>query len=212
MVSPTNTLFVAHSAIRASQAGIHTVGENISNVNTPGYHRRVLRQTTSPPRMEGGYSIGQGVEILGAQRIIDESINGRRRGAISGSEAATVRSEVLLRAEGIFGDLDGLGVSGALDQLFASFDFLAGQPESSLARSQVLQSAENFARELSSQGSDLRFVREDLNGVVNDQVDAVNQLLGELASLNGRIRSVHSPPNDLLDRREALLDELAKHI
>ena len=212
MVSPTNTLFVAQSAIRASQAGIHTVGQNISNVNTPGYHRRELRQTTANPRLERGHYVGQGVDIIGAQRIIDSNINERRRTSISGSEAATVRSEVMLRAEGIFGDLEGLGVTQAVDRLFASFDYLAGQPESSLARSQVLQAAEGFSRSVSSRAHDLRLIREDLNGVVNDQVDTVNQILGELASLNGKIRSVNAPPNDLLDRREALLDELSEHI
>ena len=60
----------ALSALQTSQAALNVVSNNVSNINTPGYARQVVNETTST-------SNGQlaGVDIASIQRVADQFLN-----------------------------------------------------------------------------------------------------------------------------------------
>lgn len=213
MAGPLDVLHIGYSGVSASNYGIRTTGDNITNVNTPGFHRReLILGAASPSLAAGRLSLGMGVSPDRVQRVIDSLLLGRLRETRSDAAAADARSSVLIRADAAFGDLRGQGMSPALDKLLGSFDSLAARPEDRLVRSQLVVDAERFAAEVSGRARDLRQIREGLNTNVQASVNEINAMTAEIASINRSVKGQSAPPNDLLDRREALIDQLADQV
>jgi flagellar hook-associated protein 1 FlgK len=205
-------LRVGESGTKAAQYGVNTVSENIANVNTPGYARRTATQETGPSYRIGSLEFGMGARTLSAQRVVDQTLTERTRRASAGASYAESRSSHLARAEAVFADLDGAGLSPAIDRVFDSFTRLAAAPQDRTARAETLAAATDFASEISRYGTDVRNERLALNDEVRNEVDAINRITREVAELNRTIGSSDPKPNDLLDRRDALLDDLASRV
>ena len=209
----TDILSLAHSGLTAARVGIHTVGQNVANSNTPGYHRRVHTQETRQGVLVGGnFYLGMGVKTTGPERIIDEVIDNRRRNARSELNFAGSRSNMLSRTEVIFGDLDGVGLTPALDRFFDALDGLTAQPQDAAIRTQALSAAELLAEQVAGRAQDIRQIRQSLDEIVVSEVDSINTKLIEIAELNQKLRFQPASPNDLLDQRSNLLDSLAEQI
>ena len=58
------------SALTASQEAIDVAGQNISNANTPGYHRQTADLRASQPTLEDNLSIGTGVTVTDISRAL----------------------------------------------------------------------------------------------------------------------------------------------
>ena len=67
------------NALRVNQLGLQVVGNNIANVNSPGYIRQELIQAPAYGYRTGELIIGQGVESIGIQQKVDELVLGRMR-------------------------------------------------------------------------------------------------------------------------------------
>jgi flagellar hook-associated protein 1 len=203
---------IGQSGLRAGRTGVRVASENVANVNTPGYHRRVTVLQASRLRQVGNLRLGLGVEVRESQRVVDEALDRRLRSSIGQAAAQSSRSDVLDRANVILGDLEGAGVSSTLDEFFASLDLLAASPEDRVSRSNVLASAERFAESVNDVGRNLRAMRQELDPEVEAGVDEVNRLAAEVASLNEKISSRSRVSNDLLDRRARLVDQLSETV
>ncbi|MBR56524.1 MAG: flagellar hook-associated protein FlgK [Myxococcales bacterium] len=209
----TDILSLAHSGLTAARVGIHTVGQNVSNSNTPGYHRRVhTQETRQGVKVGGNYFLGMGVKTTGPERIVDDVIDNRRRNARSDMNFAGSRSNMLSRTEVIFGDLDSVGLTPALDRFFDALDALTAQPQDAAIRTQALSAAEFLANQVADRAQDLRDIRQSLDEIVVSEVGSINTKLAEIAELNEKLRFQPASPNDLLDQRANLLDSLAEQI
>lgn len=204
--------YIGQQALRASQYGVRTASENVSNVNTPGYHRREVVLRASSLTSRGRLQIGHGVEVETTQRILDNTLNRRVRDAASKAAASGARSNILARANITFGDLLGGGASTNLDDFFASLDFLASNPHDATARTNVIGAAERLAESFNDYGHELRALQQELDPQIDAEVDETNRLAYEIAELNNKISRAVNPSNDLLDRREQLVDELGKTV
>ncbi|MDP6935222.1 MAG: flagellar basal body protein, partial [Myxococcota bacterium] len=76
-MSILDVLNTAHTGIKAASAGIEVTGQNVTNVNTEGYHKRTLRTGVRNPLVRGGQSVGQGVTRLGIARAMDKHVGNR---------------------------------------------------------------------------------------------------------------------------------------
>ena len=94
----------AASGLNAAQQSIRAVSDNISNVNTPGYVRKVVDQSQ---RVVNG--AGQGVDITGVRRVTDQYLQLASLSASSDSSKFDVYSTFLDNAQGLFGDPSGKG-------------------------------------------------------------------------------------------------------
>lgn len=205
-------LRVGQSGTRAAQYGVNVASENIANVNTPGYARRTAAQETGPSYRIGDLEFGMGAHTLNARRVVDETLTERTRRASAGASYAESRSGHLSRAEAIFSDLEGTGLAPAIDRVFDSFARLATNPQDRTARAETLASARDFAEQVNRYGTEVRNERLALNDEVRDQVDEINAIAQEVAELNTTIGAADPKPNDLLDRRDRLLDDLSSRV
>ena len=63
------------TAIRANQAAINTIAQNIANANTPGYHRQTVDLRARQPLDSGdGLLIGDGVDVVGLRQIRNQAL------------------------------------------------------------------------------------------------------------------------------------------
>lgn len=212
MANLLNILHIGQTGTEAAQFGVRVSGQNISNVSTPGYHRRVVKQEQAIISPTGVPKLGDGVRIIGAERIIDTALDRRARDARSESLASQTRFDVLSRANVTFGDLVGEGLSPVFDDLLASFDELATSPQDIIARRQVVAAANLFALEVRRYASELEEIIRDVDSQLKVEVDRVNSLIQEIADANRIIQEEIKPSPDMLDRRDRLVADLSEQV
>ncbi|MEO1234186.1 MAG: flagellar hook-associated protein FlgK, partial [Myxococcota bacterium] len=207
-----NILHIGQTGAEAAQFGVRNSGQNIANVNTPGYHRRVVVQEQANISPTAVPKLGDGVRIIGAVRVVDEALDRRARNAVSESLSSETRANIVGRANVTFGDIVGEGLSPAFDGLLASFDELAATPQDTVARQSVLAAAELFAVEVRRYATEIREVRDDVDSQLYVEIDRVNSLAREIAEANRLVSEEVKSSPDLLDRRSRLIEELSEQV
>ncbi len=183
-MSLTTILSTATSGLIAAQTGIRTVSDNVANANTPGYVRKAINQTSLVTR-----GVGAGVNVEGITRVVDQYLQSASLTAGSSAGSANALSEMLDRAQGLFGDPSSdSSFFGGLDQALATFAALADDPASSLQRSQSLSALQTFFDDSKRITSSLVQIRQEADTRINSNVNRANDLLAQIAQLNIDIR------------------------
>lgn len=210
------SLEIAYSGLRAQQKRMNIIGENIANVETPGYHRQ--RVELSPvDRMATGFTMGArraggGVEISDIARLRDSILadHARHQGSVAASRATT--ADILAQLEQTIGGLDPGGLHDQMTTFFNSFDDLSTSPEDPAIRNVVLQRGETVVRAFARVVTGINEVHDRTFAETQDTVRTINSLAEQIASADEQIaRAVTSggEPNVLFDTRDRLVDELA---
>lgn len=178
------SLSATSQALRAQRMGLEVVGQNIANVNTPGYSRRVVDLAEVAPH--GLWSAGGGVEVSGIRSARDTFLDSRLRLETSAEqrEAAVAGSLSLIEA-GL--GAPGRSIDGKLTAFFDAFAHLADDPTSSTARLGVISQGRELATTFRQVSEQLSQARRDANTQIRTAVDAVNALSRTIAELNGAI-------------------------
>jgi flagellar hook-associated protein 1 FlgK len=201
-------------ALLANQGALQTIGHNIANVNTPGYSRQsVVLQDVKGEYSGSGY-FGKGVDILTVKRTYSEFLT--RQASLSKSVAAadTTRYDKLSQLENVFpGGPDGLGAS--ISNMLNAFSDIVGAPTDLTARSVVLARADEAAANFRAASSQLNDLRVGVAGQLRNDADAINNLADQIAKANEEIaRAIGGghAPNDLLDQRDQLINQLNQYV
>ena len=98
----SNILNIGTRALLTNQAVLQTAGNNIANVNTPGYSRQSVVLNSVAGQFSGAGYYGKGVEAVTVQRVYSEFLT--RQATIAGSISAadTKRLEQLTQLEDVF--------------------------------------------------------------------------------------------------------------
>ncbi len=211
-----NILNTGASALRTAQRAVETATHNAANSTTEGYTRqRVTTAATVPVQgadgVLGSGHRGTGVQVVSVDRMRDAlaDLAVRSESANAGYQGA--RAQTLDRAQGILG-VYGAGVPDALTEMFAAFDQLALTPNEPAARQTVVDRAGSFAAGLNNAAGQLEEIRGEVRARALSEITEVNAIAKEIASLNKHIVSALNggqSPNDLLDRRDLLVDKLS---
>ena len=203
------------SALSAQQAVIATTANNISNVNTPGYSRRVVGLET---RSGGGGSntinVGNGVSIGAVQRIADQFLEKMLVDANSDHGAANARNEVLDQVQRLFnltGDQSNIG--STLRDFFSAADDLALNPSSIELRTNFIATAQNLVDTIRSTYQSIANLQTQADQRISNEMQNVNGLLTQIGALNRSIASreaTGSEASDDRDQRQVLLNRLAE--
>ncbi|MBC7346628.1 MAG: flagellar hook-associated protein FlgK [Clostridia bacterium] len=214
------TLNIARRGLSAQQAGMHTTSHNIANANTPGFSRqRAVLETTTPwpvPSVNmpaGAGQIGTGVEVSLIERIRDTFLDRQIRNELATLGLWEQRRDALEQVEVVFMEPGETGLATLLGQFWDSWQELSKYPESMPVRTTVIETAQALAEALRHTHAQLTTIRNDLNALIGLKVEEVNTLARQIADLNKQIVTIKAAgisPNDLLDRRDLLLDELSK--
>lgn len=182
-MSITTILATSTTGLMAAQQGLRTVSDNIANVNTPGYVRKVVEQTSLVTM-----GVGSGVDVIGVQRVIDRYLQTASLNAAATAGRATVGSEMLDRTQSLFGDPSSENnFFNRLDAAFSEFAALGNDPSSSLQRSEALSTLQSFFDEANRIAGSLTDLQAEADTRLKSQVDRTNELLGQIATLNGEI-------------------------
>lgn len=206
-------LNIALSGLRAYRTSLDTAGHNIANVNTPGYSRQRVELAAQKPHYGGGSFMGAGVIPVEVSRIYDQFLTNRVRDLTATQAQEAALHGLASQIDGMLGD-PAAGIAPALADFFSALQDLSADPASIPARQVVLENAEALADRFVSLGAQL----ETLAGVADNQlgsaVDSANELAKQIADLNREIlvsQSASGEANDLLDRRDELVRQLAQH-
>jgi len=207
-MSLTATLKTASSGLNAAQASLRAVSDNIANVNTPGYVRKAVNQSSLV--VDGA---GMGVKVDGVKRITDQYLQTASLTATSDSQRWDAVAQYLDNAQSLFGDpsKDGFFFN-RLDKIFAAFATAADDPSSTLLRSQALSTVEDFLTEADRINSQVVSLSDTVETRVSADVDRANSLLEQISKLNADIQRatlVGSDASGSENIQSQLLDELA---
>jgi flagellar hook-associated protein 1 FlgK len=216
----SNGIYTALSAVLAHSQTIEVIEHNVANVNTVGYRRQatVLSANVASSIIggESGYGAGQrggGVSVASIQRFSLDFFDGRYRSVIGGNQYWEAQRDILIQLEASLGETSDDGLIPNLDEFWGSWQALANDPSNTALRAAVLDDTRGLAESFNRRWEQLRQLRADQNQAVVSQVGEINAIADEIAELNGqiaRVLSVGEQPNDLLDRRDVLLDRLAE--
>lgn len=200
-------LNIARDGIQVHSTGVSVTGQNITNVNTPGYVQRGAVLVTRP-NDQGG------VSVTTVARSFDRRTHARSVEEHGRRGAADARSNALASVEAILAP-SSTTIADRTNAFFRSLDTLTASPADPSARQTVLQQASNLAQQISDTANDLQTQRGDLFNRARGVATEVNERLVRIASLNGAIADATNrgdPGNDLRDQRDQLVQEVGDRV
>lgn len=208
----SSALLTAVSGLQASQAGVDLVARNVANADTPGYTRKSIQQESI---LANGQSIG--VRATAITRALDSLTYLQLRNELGARSRINVIADALTRLDSMYGVPGGAGaLDTAVNDLVSSLQSLTDSPESLSSRAGVLAQAEALVANINNLANGIQGLRQNAENGISDAVARANGLIDQIAEYNGQIAEADTQANlssaDLLDRRDALLSELASLI
>lgn len=203
---------IAISALNAAQVGLSTTGHNIANANTEGYNRQKITQGTTSPQPLGTGFVGRGVEIKSVDRVYNEYLDRQVQYANAQDGFFTSLDSHLRDLDSVLAD-PSAGFSPSLQDYFRGIQTVANDPTSAAARQSLLGLSESMVTKLQTINDRFNTLRNDVNSELSATVSSINTITGQIAQLNDQIaitsgQTTGSQPNDLLDTRDQLINDL----
>lgn len=208
---------IASSALAAMQQALNTTGENISNVNTPGYAREATILSTNPSTSYYGSLgqtwIGNGVGVSEVTRIQSAylaSLQNQNNSQLGQTGAQLTGSQQI---QGVFNEPSSTGISSALSSFFNAWSALSSNPNDSATQLQVQQAGVRLTQLVQGTYSSLSQQRLQGNTQIQGTIGQIQDLANQVAQINKEILAASggkSAPNSLLDQRDQVLGSLSK--
>ncbi len=199
----------ATSGLTTAQTQLRVVSDNVSNVNTPGYVRKIAEQRTLVSQ-----GIGSGVEVARIRLATDRFLQAASLNAGAESARQGVRHELYDRIQSLFGDPGGdSGFFSQVDGVFSAFAASAEDPTSSPRRQDALFRTQALFDEASRIAQQIQAVREDADGRIQSAIEKANSLLQQIEGLNveiARATVVNGDASGAETAQSALIGELAE--
>ena len=222
MQSTFTGLEIGKRSLIAHNKGLTTVGHNITNASTEGYSRQRVKMETFDPlyapalnRENTPGQIGQGVAAVSVERIKDELLEGRIVSQNNMKGYWANRDKYILMTEQIYNEPGEYSVRSMMDRFWESWQDLSIHPSESASRQSVLQRGEALIAGIHQRYNSLRETRDMADSDVAATVYQINSILSDVSSLNEKIvkiKAMGDNPNDLLDRRDLLVNRLSSMI
>lgn len=222
----------AKKAIFINQKSIDIMGNNLANIDTNGYTRQRVDRTSVAPNSASSRigssrigQLGQGVDALGVSQTRDSFLDKRFRSEYAKASYHGESASVLDSIQGALGDgqdiTDESGLYGAITQIYESLNAFSQEPTMSTQANLVMSAFKNMTQVLQQLDSNLNKVAQQQTQDLTLKVDRVNELAKQIAHMNKIIsgdttvtlnpENEYYRPNELLDQRNLLLDELSAY-
>lgn len=216
-------LQLALRGLTAQQRGLDVTGHNIANADRVGYTRQEAVMSSAPSlllksgALNGGAGawLGQGVEVDEYRRIRDQFLDLQTRAQMmsAGQHEATARA--LGQAQDVLAEPGPDGLGALFSKFWDSWSTLSSNPESTAARAAVVGTAQQLVEgmaQLDAQLGRLQAIAGQEYAAITAAGGPIQRSAEELSRLDAAITQQVSAgriPNDLLDRRDEILDELS---
>lgn len=211
-----NALSTSLSGLRAAERAIATTSHNIANANTDGYTRQRTINTSVHPARIGSHSQGAGVRTASIQRVHDQIAETRLLSATTEFNRIDSISQMAERLNTLFSE-DNSGLNAAQIDFFNALADAANNPHTTAPAQHAIATAQTLSSRFNFIDNELSSLQKELNSGINESVSQINTLASEIVSINQEISALAtanpaSPPNDLLDQRDQLLQALSEHV
>jgi flagellar hook-associated protein 1 FlgK len=204
-----SALSIATSGLAVAQHALSVTANNVANVGTEGYTRKLAHQEAAI--LNGN---GAGARVADTTRAVDEFLGQRiveQKSRLGRSEIlSTAYQNIQDRILGSPGEAEA-GLTGGLTRLAETAQALAGAPGSPASTAAFVGAAQDLSRTIARAGADVQAMRHDLDRDLATTLGEINDALATLHDLNGEIARAGADA-ELLDRRDALLASLAERI
>lgn len=181
---------MAGNTLQAMEIGLHVVGNNIANANTPGYIRERVLYAPAPVQKLGNLTLGLGVEIAGIVQNIDTFIEDRLRGVAGDRASSEIQEKVYRDLESIIGELSDTDVSTQLTNFFNRIDDVVAQPDEMSVRNLAVQAGKALATTINTLNRRVTTAYEEFGIEVNNLTTEINTLTEQVRKLNVQIVSL----------------------
>ncbi|MDR1837328.1 MAG: flagellar hook-associated protein FlgK, partial [Treponema sp.] len=222
MTSTFMGLEIGRRGVHAHQQALATVGHNLDNMNTPGYSRQRVEMSAFEPiympglnRAETPGQIGQGVVAERIERVRDQLLDRRIVAQASAEGYWKVRDRYISEMEQLYLETGFNSVRGKMDSFWDGWQSLSQNASANDARTVVLERGKTLIDGIHNHFDGLKRLQTQVNDDIQMTVFRVNDISRQIAALNGDIQRVKAQgdnPNDLMDRRDLLVDELSSLI
>jgi flagellar hook-associated protein 1 FlgK len=213
---------IGKRAVNANEQAINTTGHNLSNASTEGYSRQRIEFSAFDPiylpglnREQTAGQIGQGVVIRRIERVRDQLLD-RRIVAQAGNEGYwSTRDPYVRMLEQIYLEPGENSIRSKMDSFWDSWQELATYPSDTAPRNAVIERSRTLVDAIHERYGSLKGLQDMVDEDITLRIQQVNKLSREIAGLNHdiqRIRAQGDNPNDLLDRRDLLVDRLSSYV
>ena len=207
-MSINSILASAMTALQTNTAALKVVSDNVANINTQGYARRVVNQTT---QAAGGTLTG--VDIASIQRVVDQFLQSETLSAGAGAAQYGAQSDIYDQLNGILGSPgDGNSLSSKLDDIFAAVSTASQAPNTSTSQQSVLTALQGLATTISSMSSSITTLQSQTDGQISSSISNVNSLIKNIYDLNQQIQTATlagDKASGLLDQRDLAVQSLS---
>lgn len=206
-----NVMNNALTGINAAQGGLSVISNNLANAGVGYYHRQSAVFGENPGTMTTNGYFGNGTYFSHVRREFDEFVNMQYNNARSrsGDYEAFMKN-----ASGVDDLLSNStdDIAGMLGSFFTSLDEAATDASDKTLVDVFLGKAKTMVSQLKEADRRLREMDNDVNHQIDNKVKDINTYAEKIAKLNEQIsnsRAVNgAEPNDLLDVRDRLVNEL----
>lgn len=211
-----STIQQAANALQVNELGLHVVGNNIANANTPGYIRQELVQAPAAGLKFGDVILGYGVRAIGVVQKMDDFVVERLRQTESALASSEELGEIYRQMESLFGELTDSDLSTQLSTFSDSIHDVLNQPGNDALRRLVIERGKTLSTNIRNLGQGFGELGQSLNDEVRSTAGEINRLTEQIASLNRRIVELEgggasgSDAVGLRDERLIALQELSK--
>ncbi|MEG3618350.1 flagellar hook-associated protein FlgK [Magnetovibrio sp. PR-2] len=209
--SLTLALRTAQSGLLTSQSALDAVAQNVANVNSPGYSRKIVHMEQ---RVVAG--VGAGVELSEVVRAVDEGLLESLRESISTAGQHDSQNSYYARMQDLFGAPgDNISIAHTITEFGNAIEALALSPDQSLEATEFVRQGAEVADKLQDMSDTLQELREQADSEIANRVASINSIAENLVNLNNSIienDTAGADVTDLRDKRDTLLNDLAEYI
>lgn len=222
MPSTFSGIELGKRSIMAHSDAITTAGHNISNADTEGYSRQRVQMKEFDPlyradleRPERAGMLGQGIDTQSVERIRDEMLDSRIVESAHRESYWGTREKYYTMIEQVYNEPEDVSVRFNMDKFWEGWQELSLHPENQASRQAVVTRGENLTDSIKSKWENFMGIGKLINSDIESTVRQVNDYSRQIAAVNIEIvksKANGDNPNDLLDRRDLLVDKLSKLI
>jgi len=203
-----------------NKTAMSVVAHNLSNANTPGYSRQTPVIVTNPPIYMTGLgssgrsvAFGTGANVSDIRRIRDEFLDLQYRETTSRLNYWDNIYSNIHYVEQLLGEPGETGIRNMYDSFWAAIEELKTDPSNEAAKAQIVSRADELINTMKDFDYRLKELQSDINSDIKLKTTQINSYLVRISDLNRKLLTagaLGTSPNDLLDERDILLDELSK--
>ena len=209
--SITLALLSAQTALASNQLALDATTNNVANVNSPGYSRKIVHMESR--NVNGA---GAGVQVGEIVRRVDEGLLRSLRLEISQTSEYDSQSLYYERLQELFGSpADNSSLSHIITNMTDSMKALAASPEKTLEQSDLIRWADETIYKLQQMDGTIQELRFQADKAIGDEITEINEIIQRIGDTNNKIvrNSAYSNDvTDLQDQRDQDLDRLAQMI